>query len=187
MIRITAIVAVAMTFLACGGTEPVSQPADPPKAELPEKAKANAMAKAKAKADPAKDAAHGDHGGDKPLGAFAALEAGKGKVFFVEPKDGATVKSPLKVVFGAEGVAVVPAGEMKPDSGHHHIIIDGGVIAAGTAVPKDDKHIHFGGGQTETELELKPGEHKLTMQFADFAHRSYGEGYAAEITVTVEE
>jgi hypothetical protein len=181
MIRLSAIVALTMTFFACGGSEPVSKPAPPPKAEMPAKAEKKMEKKADA------HGAHGDHGGDKAVGAFKALEAGKGKVFFVEPADGATVKSPVKVVFGAEGVAVVPAGQMKDNSGHHHIIIDGAVIAPGTAVPADDTHIHFGGGQTETEVELKPGKHTLTMQFADFAHRSYGEPYSAQITVTVEE
>ena len=30
--------------------------------------------------------------------------------------------------------------------------------------------IHFGGGQTETTLDLAPGEHTLQLVFADFAH-----------------
>lgn len=108
------------------------------------------------------------------------------KVMFVEPADGAKVKSPLKIVFGAENLTVEAAGEVHEGGGHHHLIIDAGVIDPGTAVPKDEKHIHYGKGQTEVEVELAPGEHTLTMQFADGMHRSYGEPLSASIKVTVE-
>jgi len=108
------------------------------------------------------------------------------RVFFVEPADGATVKSPLKVVFGVEGKTVAPAGEVKEGTGHHHLIIDGQPIPGGTVVPADEKHIHFGKGQTETEVELAPGPHTLTLQFADGSHGSFGEGLSATISVVVE-
>lgn len=109
------------------------------------------------------------------------------KVMFVEPADGATVKSPVKVVMGVEGMTIQPAGELKEGTGHHHILVDTEPVAFGTAVPADEKHIHFGKGQTETELELAPGEHTLMLQLADGVHRSYGEQMSASIKVTVEE
>ena len=59
-------------------------------------------------------------------------------VWFVEPKDGATVTSPFKVVFGVKGMALEPAGEIKADSGHHHLLINLGPMAAGEAIPVDD-------------------------------------------------
>ena len=114
-----------------------------------------------------------------------AVPAGA-KVMFVEPKDGAKVKSPLKVVFGVEALEVEPAGEVHAGKGHHHLIIDADVIDPGTAVPADERHIHYGKGQTEVEVELQPGEHTLTMQFADGLHRSYGEPLSSTIKVTVE-
>jgi hypothetical protein len=49
----------------------------------------------------------------------------------------------------------------------------------------DSVHIHFGRGQTEKELSLPAGKHKLTLQFADGLHRSYGSKLASTITVTV--
>ena len=49
----------------------------------------------------------------------------------------------------------------------------------------DDQHRHFGKGQTETEITLPPGRYRLTMQFADGAHRSYGEKMRKTIEVTV--
>lgn len=125
-----------------------------------------------------------DHGDAAETGEFTMPSGGR--VFFVAPEDGATVSSPLTVVFGAEDLEIVKAGVMQADTGHHHIIIDGEPVEEGMTVPTDDQHIHFGDGQTEAEIELPPGEHTLTMQLADGAHRSYGAAYSATITVTVE-
>lgn len=114
------------------------------------------------------------------------------KVFFVEPKDGAVVKGPavdgkvkVEVTMGVEGIEVKPAGTMDEGTGHHHIVVDGKPIEAGVVVPADETHIHYGGGQTEAELELAPGEHTLTMQFANGAHVSYGEALSATVEITV--
>ncbi len=106
-------------------------------------------------------------------------------VWCVEPHDGATLTSPFKVVFGVKGMAVEPAGEIKPDSGHHHLLINLGPIPAGEAIPVDATHLHFGKAQTEAEITLPPGNYKLTMQFANGAHVSYGPPMAASINVTV--
>ncbi|MFM7523601.1 MAG: DUF4399 domain-containing protein, partial [Betaproteobacteria bacterium] len=73
----------------------------------------------------------------------------------------------------------------KEGTGHHHLIINSADIAAGDAIPMDDQHRHFGKGQTETEINLPPGRYRLTMQFADGAHRSYGEKMRKTIEVTV--
>ena len=108
------------------------------------------------------------------------------KVFFKNLKDGQTVKSPLKVEFGVEGIALDTAGTIKAASGHHHLLIDAGdSIAAGQVVAKDSTHLHFGKAQKETEIKLTPGEHKLTLQYADGIHRSYGARLAATIKVKV--
>ena len=120
------------------------------------------------------------------MGASAASIAAEGRAFLIEPKDGATVTSPFTVKFGVEGKTVVPAGEDQPNSGHHHLIVDGGPIPAGEVVPTDDQHLHFGKGQTETELSLPKGTHKLTTQFADFGHVSYGPDWSQTVTITVE-
>ena len=106
-------------------------------------------------------------------------------VSFIEPKDGATVTSPFKVVFGVKGMVVEPAGDIKPDSGHHHLLINLGPMAAGEAIPVDDTHLHFGKAQTDAEVTLPPGQYKLTMQLANGAHVSYGPAMAATINITV--
>jgi hypothetical protein len=107
-------------------------------------------------------------------------------VDFGNLKDGDTVSSPFKVTFEVSGKTVKPAGTDEEGTGHHHIIIDDTFVAAGTVVPADDTHIHFGKGQTETELDLAPGKHTLTLQFADYAHQSFGGKWSKTITVNVE-
>lgn len=107
------------------------------------------------------------------------------QVHFVEPADAASLTSPVKLVFGVSGAEVKPAGELVQGTGHHHVIINGEPTPQGQVVPADETHIHYGKGQTEAELELEPGEHTLTMQFADGMHRSYGPSASATIKVTV--
>jgi hypothetical protein len=107
------------------------------------------------------------------------------RVFFVQPKDGATVTSPVHVVFGVEGMSVAPAGSTDPDKGHHHLLIDQGPMQKGLVIPADEKSLHFGKGQTEADVKLTPGDHKLTMQFGDGSHRSYGPEMSQTITVHV--
>jgi hypothetical protein len=114
------------------------------------------------------------------------------KVFFVSPTDGATVTGPLvegkvnvPVKMGVEGIALEAAGAQKQGSGHHHIIVDGDLVAMGTPVPKDETHLHYGQAQSEAQLMLTPGPHTLTMQFADGAHMSYGPELSRTIKITV--
>ncbi len=106
-------------------------------------------------------------------------------VYFVAPADGATVESPFKVQFGVKGMTVKPIGELVEGTGHHHLLINVNGTPKGQTVPADAQHLHFGKGQTETELKLAPGTYRLTMQFADGYHGSYGPDMSATITVTV--
>ncbi len=106
-------------------------------------------------------------------------------VFFEEPQDGAMVAKKFKIKMGLMGYAIKPAGDKTPNSGHHHVLVDSEPIAAGAVVPMDATHLHFGKGQTETEVELAPGTHTLTLQFADGNHISYGPDLSKSITITV--
>ncbi|MBC7386025.1 MAG: DUF4399 domain-containing protein [Cryobacterium sp.] len=107
------------------------------------------------------------------------------KVIFESPKNHDVVTKKFKVKFGVSGMKLHPAGELNPGTGHHHLIIDGDSVPAGQTVPADATHIHFGKGQTETEIELAPGPHKLTLQFANGAHLSYGPTMATTIDIIV--
>lgn len=117
--------------------------------------------------------------------AQAIVAAQPAKVHFVKPHDKEVVSQTFTVEFGVEGMKVEKAGEVKEKSGHHHLIIDGKPVAKGQVIPKDDMHKHFGKGETSTEVTLKPGKHTLTLQFADGAHKSYGEEYSSTIEVEV--
>ena len=117
---------------------------------------------------------------------LAACGGPEDGVAFGNLKDGNTVSSPVKIEFLVYGKTIKPAGEDVEGTGHHHIIVDGGSMQAGETIPADETHIHFGKGQTETTLELTPGEYTLTLQFADYAHRSFGSKWSKTITVTVE-
>jgi Domain of unknown function (DUF4399) len=112
-------------------------------------------------------------------------ESPKGKVFFSEPKDGAEINGPVKVVMVVEGMKIQPAGEVVEGTGHHHILINKDFIPAGQVIPTDDADRHFGKGQTEAVLDLPPGSYKLTLQFADGLHRSYGKELSATINIKV--
>ena len=109
------------------------------------------------------------------------------KAWLIEPKDGAVVKNPITVKFGIEGMRVAPAGSDEPDSGHHHLLIDTTLTDADAPIPADDKHKHFGKGQTEATIELPPGQHTLQDVFADKNHIPFEPSVqSAPITITVE-
>lgn len=116
----------------------------------------------------------------------APAAAPAARVKFVQPKNGATVGSKFKVIMAVDGYTIAPVGDLAKGKGHHHLIVDAGPLPEGTVVPADKTHLHFGKGQTETELELPPGKHKLTLQFADGAHRSYGPALSETIEVNVQ-
>lgn len=117
--------------------------------------------------------------------AMEAIPEGA-RVYFKNLKDGDKIASPFKVEMGVDNMRVDTAnGIILPASGHHHILIGLDSVAAGTVVPKDSTHLHFGKAQTSTELVLQPGNYKLTLQFADGLHRSYGSKLTQSVNVTV--
>jgi hypothetical protein len=93
------------------------------------------------------------------------------EVYFIAPKDGATVGREVTVRFGLKGMGVAPAGVDKEHTGHHHLLVDVTELPpAGQPIPKDEHHLHFGGGQTETVLKLAPGTHTLQLELGDASH-----------------
>lgn len=107
-------------------------------------------------------------------------------VSFGNLTDGDTVTSPFRVEMIVKGLSVAPAGTYQPKTGHHHLIINKGPIPSGEVVPKDATHLHFGGGETVTTLELPKGRYTLTLQFADGAHISLGAKMSSSVKITVE-
>ena len=109
------------------------------------------------------------------------------KVYFISPTDGETVSSPVAVRFGLSGMGVAPAGTAKQHTGHHHLLID--VDAAPPLdgpIPSDDNHRHFGGGQTETSIDLAPGKHTLQLLLGDMGQLPHDPPVMSEkITIDV--
>jgi Domain of unknown function (DUF4399) len=109
-------------------------------------------------------------------------------VYIISPKDGDTVTSPFKVQFGLSGMGVAPAGVEKPNTGHHHLIIDTTLSPQELKEPiaSDAKHIHYGGGQTEAMVTLPPGRHTLQLVLGDWTHIPFNPPIMSPvITVTV--
>lgn len=111
------------------------------------------------------------------------------KVYFVNLKDGDTVKSPFLVQFGLDGMRVAKAGMNIPGTGHHHLLINRELTDEdkGYAIPADDHHRHFGGAQTEVELTLAPGTYTLLLVLGDGDHVPFEPFLQSDkITITVE-
>lgn len=119
------------------------------------------------------------------LGTAQAAESPS--AYIIEPQDGAVVSSPVKVVFGLSGYGVAPAGTMKEHTGHHHLIIDAPLPDLSKPIPADAHYKHFGGGQTETTVELPPGKHTLQLLLGDQSHVPHNPPILSkQITITVE-
>jgi hypothetical protein len=129
------------------------------------------------------------------LGAQESTESARraapenAEAYIQSPEDGATVSSPVTVRFGLRGIGVAPAGVDLPSTGHHHILIDVEELPPfDMPLPATDDIRHFGGGQTETELELSPGEHTLQLVLGDWLHTPHQPPVvSAPITITVTE
>jgi len=108
------------------------------------------------------------------------------KVEFVDLKDGAAIGPKTTIHFGLHGMGVAPAGTKRPNSGHHHLLIDTDLPPLDQPIPNDENHLHFGGGQTEVELSLPPGPHTLQLLLGDADHIPHTPPvYSEKIHVTV--
>jgi hypothetical protein len=109
-------------------------------------------------------------------------------VYFINPKNGDAVTNPFTVQFGLTGMGIAPARDDKPNTGHHHLLIDTTLSPEELTQPiaSDAKHLHFGGGQTETELSLLRGRHTLQLVFGDWSHSPFNPPIVSSvITITV--
>jgi hypothetical protein len=108
------------------------------------------------------------------------------EVYFIAPKDGDVLSGPVTVRFGLKGMGVAPAGIAFDNTGHHHLIVDAPTPPLDAPIPADANHIHFGKGQTETTLDLKPGKHTLQLVLGDQLHVPHDPAVVSKvITVTV--
>lgn len=101
------------------------------------------------------------------------------------PADGATVFGGVNVAMTANGVTIEEAGEVHDGAGHFHVVIDDGCLPAGTTVPRDADHVHFGNGQDDGTIYLDPGEHELCLQVGNGAHTALDITDTATVTVAI--
>jgi hypothetical protein len=144
-------------------------------------AAASVPARAQQPATPPAPAAQADSGRSvAPAGAAA---------YFVNIKNGDTVSSPFKVIFGlTPNMGVAPSGVEKANVGHHHLLIDTTLNPDELTQPitVDEKHVHFGKGQTETMVTLPPGKHTLQLELGDWTHIPFNKPVQSEvISITV--
>ena len=115
------------------------------------------------------------------------------QVYFIGLEDGDTVSSPVTVVFGLEGMGVAPAGTAKENTGHHHLLLNRPPIGEGEegaeeleyGLPADDNHIHFGGGQTQTTIDLPAGTHTMQLVLGDLNHIPHSPPVASEVITII--
>ena len=127
------------------------------------------------------------------VGAYGSRQVsaqGKPRIFFVEPKNNATVKSPVHLKFGIENykIAPVPEGDVKtarPGVGHYHVGVEQNCLKPGETIVKGTPQwVHLGKGDTEMDMQLTPGKHKLSLQLGDDLHNTVP-GLCSTITVNV--
>ena len=117
-------------------------------------------------------------------------KASKAKVFFIEPKNGASVNSPVHMKFGSSGIEIspVPPGDLKetrPGVAHYHVGIDQPCLPAGKNIVKGTPSwVHFGDGKDVFDSQLTPGKHKLALQLGDDLHNTIA-GACQVINITV--
>lgn len=125
-----------------------------------------------------------------PLSLQAASPApSDAQVYIISPDPGQRVDSPVTVKFGLDGMGVAPAGVEAKHTGHHHLLVDTKKLPQlNKPLPSDKHHRHFGGGQTQATLDLKPGRHELRLLLADKNHIPHDPPVISEpVVIYVEE
>jgi hypothetical protein len=108
------------------------------------------------------------------------------RAYIISPANRAYVRTTFVVQFGLEKMGVAPAGFDKPNSGHHHLLIDAPLPPLDRPIPNDENHLHFGGGQTEATVTLPRGRHILQLLLGDAYHLPHQPAvYSAPIVVYV--
>ena len=109
------------------------------------------------------------------------------QAYIIWPSDGQVIEGgKLWVRMGLRNMGVAPAGVEKPNTGHHHLLVNTGLAPLDQEIPNDRNHLHFGGGQTEAMVELPPGTHTLQLIMGDKDHVPHNPPVVSrQITITV--
>ena len=102
--------------------------------------------------------------------SLSFLSHAEKNVYFINLQDGDKLESPLFIQFGLSGIGIAPAGTNRQDTGHHHLLINIDDIDLSRPIPSSQNHIHFGGGQTETVIDLQTGVYTLQLLLGNMSH-----------------
>jgi hypothetical protein len=105
-----------------------------------------------------------------PAPAPAAMATAR----ILEPAEGAELPAgPVRIVLAADNIQIVPAGDERPNSGHHHLFLNTPITAQGEPIPAGvEGVVHLGQAQSEYTFEnLPPGEYTLVAVIGDLVHR----------------
>ena len=108
------------------------------------------------------------------------------KVYFINLEDGDRLESPFLIQFGLSGMGIAPAGTDRANTGHHHLLINVNEIDLSKPIPSSSSHIHFGGGQTESLIDLMPGDYSMQLVLGDMTHTPHNPPIISQrINITV--
>ena len=125
-----------------------------------------------------------------PLTDTVEVTVEEAGVAFAEPADGATVESPVSVAFETDDpLSVEEAGPLSQAAGHFHVLVNEDPVETGELIPLDEEetYVHFGGGETEADLDLPAGDHELTLQMGDGEHLALPETDTISVSVEGED
>ena len=110
------------------------------------------------------------------------------RVYFINLEDGDEVESPFLIQFGLSKMGIAPAGIDRENTGHHHLLINVKDLDFSKPIPASKNHIHFGGGQTESLVELPPGDYSLQLVLGDMTHTPHKPPVVSkQINITVKD
>tara|TARA_Y100000996_G_scaffold411925_1_gene396975 strand:+ start:399 stop:818 length:420 start_codon:yes stop_codon:yes gene_type:complete len=110
------------------------------------------------------------------------------RVYFINLEDGDEVESPFLIQFGLSEMGIAPAGIDRENTGHHHLLINVKDLDFSKPIPASKNHIHFGGGQTESLVELPPGDYSLQLVLGDMTHTPHKPPVVSkQINITVKD
>ena len=110
------------------------------------------------------------------------------RVYFINLEDGDEVESPFLIQFGLSEMGIAPAGIDRENTGHHHLLINVNDLDFSKPIPASKNHIHFGGGQTESLVELPPGDYRLQLVLGDMTHTPHTPPVVSrQINITVKD
>lgn len=118
----------------------------------------------------------------------AAASAGAFTVEILQPTNGSFQEEHDVVVWLRTTVPIVPAGDMTPGTGHHHLYLDADLGDMSAPVPTvPGSIVHMGNAATEYTFEnVGSGPHRIIAVVADGAHMPLQPLVVDTVTFTVE-